>query len=54
MTKSNLDPNRSYTFSNYFDMGIIPSELVAEFGYSLSKQMIQLQNMLENLIAYQI
>ena len=42
MTKSNLDPNRSYTFSNYFDMGIIPSELVAEFGYSLSKQIIQL------------
>lgn len=42
MTKSNLDPNRSYTFSNYFDMGIIPSELVVEFGYSLSKQIIQL------------
>jgi hypothetical protein len=42
MTKSALDPNRSYTFSNYFDLGIVSSELVAEFGYSLSKQIIQL------------
>ncbi|NJL88484.1 MAG: hypothetical protein HC916_00815 [Coleofasciculaceae cyanobacterium SM2_1_6] len=42
MTKSTLDPNRSYTFSNYFDLGIIPSELVTEFGYTLSKQMLKL------------
>jgi hypothetical protein len=42
MPKSNLDPNRSYTFSNYFDLEIIPSELVAEFGYTLTKQMIKL------------
>jgi len=42
MIKSVLDPNRSYTFNNYFDLGIIPSELVAEFGYSLSKQMTHL------------
>jgi hypothetical protein len=42
MTKSILDTNRSYTFSNYFDLGIIPSELVVEFGYTLSKKLIKL------------
>lgn len=42
MTKSILDLNRSYTFSNYFDLGIIPSELVKEFGYTLSKKMLKL------------
>ncbi len=30
MTNSLLDPNRSYTFSNYFNLGIIPSELVEQ------------------------
>ena len=28
-----LDPNRSYTFSNYFELGFIVDDLVAEFGY---------------------
>jgi len=42
MTKSILDPNRSYTFSNYFDLGFIPSDLVAEFGYTLTKQLLKL------------
>lgn len=42
MTRSILDPNRSYTFSNYFDLGIVPRELVTEFGYHLSKQTLKL------------
>jgi len=42
MTKSILDPTRSYTFSNYFDLGFIPSDLVAEFGYTLTKQLLKL------------
>lgn len=32
-----LDPNRSYTFSNYFDLNADPFDLVAEFGYSLTR-----------------
>lgn len=42
VTKPFLDLTRSYTFSNYFNLGIIPSELVTEFGYTLSKQMLKL------------
>jgi hypothetical protein len=42
MAKSLLDQNRSYTFSNYFDLGIIATDLLAEFGYTLSKQQLQL------------
>jgi len=42
MARSILDPNRSYTFSNYFDLGIVPRELVTEFGYRLSKQTLKL------------
>ena len=30
-----LDPNRSYTFSNYFDLNADAFDLVAEFGYAL-------------------
>lgn len=29
--------DRSYTFSNYFEMGIVPRELAQEFGYSFQK-----------------
>ncbi len=37
-----LDPNRSYTFSNYFDLNADVFDLLAEFGYSLtrSKQLL--------------
>jgi hypothetical protein len=42
MAKSLLDKNHSYTFSNYFDLGIIATDLLAEFGYTLSKQQLQL------------
>lgn len=37
-----LDPNRSYTFSNYFDLTVDAFDLVAEFGYSLSRSQLQL------------
>jgi len=43
MTKKPLlDPNRSYTFRNYFDLGFPVDELLAEFGYSLSRASLQL------------
>ncbi|OWY62759.1 hypothetical protein B7486_56715 [cyanobacterium TDX16] len=37
-----LDPNRSYTFSNYFDLNADPFDLVGEFGYSLIRNQLQL------------
>ncbi|MFN6460705.1 MAG: hypothetical protein RMZ41_002520 [Nostoc sp. DedVER02] len=37
-----LDPNRSYTFSNYFELGFAVDDLVAEFGYSLERKFIDL------------
>ncbi|MEM9217310.1 MAG: hypothetical protein AAGD25_23590 [Cyanobacteria bacterium P01_F01_bin.150] len=37
-----LDPNRSYTFSNYFDLGVTADDLVAEFGYSFARQFLTL------------
>lgn len=37
-----LDPNQSYTFSKYFELGIEASELAAEFGYSLTRQILNL------------
>lgn len=37
-----LDPNRSYTFSNYFDLNTDPFDLVAEFGYFLTRTPLQL------------
>lgn len=37
-----LDPNRSYTFSNYFDLNADPFDLVAEFGYFLTRSPLQL------------
>lgn len=40
--QSLLDPNRSYTFSNYFELGFTVDELVAEFGYSFSRQFLTL------------
>lgn len=43
MTKKPLlDPNRSYTFRNYFDLGFPVDELLTEFGYSLSRAYLQL------------
>lgn len=37
-----LDPNRSYTFSNYFELGFAVDDLVAEFGYSFEQKFIDL------------
>jgi hypothetical protein len=37
-----LDPNRSYTFSNYFELGFAVDDLVAEFGYSLERKFLNL------------
>jgi hypothetical protein len=37
-----LDPNRSYTFSNYFELGLPVDDLVAEFGYSFERKFLNL------------
>lgn len=37
-----LDPNRSYTFSNYFELGFAVDDLVAEFGYSFERKFLKL------------
>lgn len=37
-----LDPNRSYTFSNYFELGFAVDDLVAEFGYSFARKFLDL------------
>ncbi len=40
--QSLLDPNRSYTFSNYFELGFSVDHLVAEFGYSFERKFLTL------------
>jgi hypothetical protein len=37
-----LQPDRSYTFSRFFEMAVDPEELLAEFGYGLSKAKLAL------------
>ena len=37
-----LNPNQSYTFSKYFELAINADELVAEFGYSFSRNKLDL------------
>ena len=37
-----LDPNRSYTFSNYFELGFTVDDLVVEFGYSFERKFLNL------------
>ncbi len=32
-----LEPGRSYTFRNYFEMAHEPDEILAEFGFSLQR-----------------
>lgn len=49
-----LDPNRSYTFSNYFDLNADPFELIAEFGYSLIRSQKPLPQFLGTLDQVQI
>ncbi len=40
-----LDPDRSYTFSNYFDLSAEPDEILAEFGCSLQRQALELPSL---------
>ena len=44
-----LDPSRSYTFSNYFELNVDVFDLVAEFGYSLVRKGQQLPEFLGQL-----
>lgn len=37
-----LDPNRAYTFSNYFELGFATEDLVNEFGYSFERKFLNL------------
>lgn len=37
-----LEPNRSYTFSNYFELGFTVDDLVAEFGYTFERKFLTL------------
>lgn len=37
-----LDPDRSYTFSNYFELGFAADDLAAEFGYSWERTFLTL------------
>lgn len=37
-----LDPNQSYTFSRYFELGFEASELAKEFGYKLKRKTLDL------------
>jgi hypothetical protein len=37
-----LDPNQSYTFSRYFELGFESGDLAAEFGYSLTRKSLHL------------
>jgi len=37
-----LDPNRSYTFSNYFELGFTADDLVTELGYSFERKFLNL------------
>jgi hypothetical protein len=37
-----LDPNQTYTFSRYFELGFESGDLAAEFGYSLARKSLHL------------
>ncbi|MGH9844949.1 MAG: hypothetical protein ACREEM_40040 [Blastocatellia bacterium] len=42
MSKPILKPDRKYTFSDYFDLNNPPEEIVAELGYLLRSEILQL------------
>lgn len=44
-----LDPNQSYTFSKYFELGFEASELAVEFGYTLVRRSINLPQFSDEL-----
>ena len=37
-----LDPNQSYTFRRYFELGLEAKELAQEFGYGLTRKLLEL------------
>jgi len=37
-----LEPGKSYTFRNYFEMTYEPDDIVAEFGFSLQRSSLDL------------
>jgi hypothetical protein len=44
-----LDPTRSYTFSNYFELGFAVDDLIAEFGYSFERKFLNFPQYLGTL-----
>lgn len=44
-----LDPDQSYTFSKYFELGFESGELAAEFGYSLNRKVLNLPQFIGEL-----
>lgn len=44
-----LEPTRSYTFSNYFELGFAVDDLMAEFGYSFERKFLTLPQYLGTL-----
>lgn len=42
MKTKNIDLNRAYTFSNFFELKIEAKDLAQEFGYSLERKWLQL------------
>ncbi len=42
MKTSILEPDRTYTFSDYFDLANPTKDIVAEFGYQLRLQKLEL------------
>lgn len=48
-----INPEQSYTFSKYFEMGILAEDLAQDFGYSFTRQQLNLsqyQGELEKVI----
>jgi predicted metallo-beta-lactamase superfamily hydrolase len=37
-----LNPNETYTFSKFFDLNAEADDIVADFGYSLSREKLNL------------
>jgi hypothetical protein len=44
-----LDPNRSYTFSNYFELGLTVDDLVAELGCAFERKFLTLPQYTDKL-----
>jgi hypothetical protein len=44
-----LEPTRSYTFNNYFELGFAVDDLIAEFGYSFERKFLSLPQYLGTL-----